>query len=62
MRFHQPNDDRPLRFLTGLSISQDVDKHGISGYFRAGRFWSADGADHWSPHEVTWWQYAEKPQ
>lgn len=51
-------EDRPLRFVTNGSISQDVKLHGIDGYFRGGRFWSADGADHWSVQEVKLWQYA----
>lgn len=53
----QPQEGDGVRFCTTQSLSNDIDKHGISGYFRDGRFWSADMADHWSLHEVTFWQH-----
>jgi hypothetical protein len=51
----QPQDGQAVRFCTATSISGDVRKHGINGFFRNGRFWSVDMADRWMPHEITNW-------
>lgn len=52
-----PRDGDTVRFCTTQSISNDIDRHGISGVFRDGRYWSVDMADHWSASEVTFWQH-----
>ncbi|UOK17503.1 hypothetical protein vBBaMIFTN8_38 [Bordetella phage vB_BaM-IFTN8] len=48
---------RSIRFVTGGAISTNIEAHGIDGYFRAGRYWSRDGADHWETHEIKAWRY-----
>lgn len=52
-----PRDGDTVRFCTTQSISNDIDRHGITGVYQDGRYWSADMADHWSAHEVTFWQH-----
>jgi hypothetical protein len=52
----EPQEGQAVRFCTAFSISQDTKVHGINGFYRNGRFWSVDMADHWTPHEVTRWQ------
>lgn len=54
---HPPLPGRTLLFLTPFCLSQSLGTHGIRGYFADGRIWSADGADHWSLHEVCNWSY-----
>lgn len=51
----EPQEGQLVRFVDRFSISQDVATHGIPGIFKDGRFWSHDMADHWAPHEVTFW-------
>lgn len=51
----RPADGQALRFCTAGSLSNDLLQHGMNGFYRDGRFWSADMADHWAPHEVTLW-------
>jgi hypothetical protein len=52
-----PADGAGVRFCTRQSLSRDLGFHGINGFFRGGRFWSCDMADHWTPGEVTRWEY-----
>ena len=52
----EPQEGQAIRFCSAFSISQDLDLHGINGFYRDGRFWSADMADHWARHEVTRWK------
>lgn len=53
----RPFNDTPVRFLTTLSLSQDMRTQGIDGIYKDGRFWSTDMADHWTIHEVTGWEH-----
>jgi hypothetical protein len=53
----KPNDGAGVRFTTKQSLGMDLNHHGINGFYRNGRFWSCDMADHWMPHEVTNWTH-----
>jgi len=52
----RPQEGQAVRFTTTQSIAHDLREHGIDGYFRDGRFWSADMADHWAISEIVMWE------
>lgn len=52
-----PVPGAPVRFVTSRSLSLDITKHGVDGYWDGGHYWSRDGADHWKPHEIKAWRY-----
>jgi hypothetical protein len=52
----KPQEGQAVRFCTTQSLGTDLRQHGINGFFRDGRFWSVDMADHWAPREITNWE------
>ena len=53
----RPRDGSPVRFVTTLSLSQNIAEQGIDGFYKDGRFWSKDMADAWTIYEVTGWEH-----
>jgi hypothetical protein len=51
----QPSDGSMVEFWCHRMSQQGKAGTGIRGWFRAGLFWSNDGADHYAPSEVTHW-------
>lgn len=51
----QPSDGSMVEFWCHRMSQQGNAGTGIRGWFRAGLFWSNDGADHYAPSEVTHW-------
>lgn len=50
-----PNESTAVEFWTRGMAERFKAGCGIPGIFKEGRFWSADGADHWSLSEVVAW-------
>ncbi|WP_427183576.1 hypothetical protein ACL598_17065 [Bordetella bronchialis] len=55
--FFLPTEGSAVRFVTTLWPDRNLRGSGIDGYFRQGKFWSADMADHWEPHEIDRWEH-----
>lgn len=51
----QPSDGSMVEFWCHRMSQQGKAGTGIRGWFRGGRFWSLDNADHYARGEVTYW-------
>ena len=52
----RPSDGSMVEFWCHRMSQQGKAGTGVRGWFRDGRFWSLDNADHWVPSEVTHWR------
>lgn len=54
--FSTPNTGTKIEFWP-RGMEQKHDERGIIGWFKDGRFYSEDMADHWSVREIDGWAY-----